>query len=43
MRLVAERAVRTGLSVGEAARELDARTDHILEKRRWILTRRNGG
>ena len=43
MRLVAERAVRTGLSVDEAARELDARTDRILEKRRWILTRRDGG
>ena len=43
MRLVAERAVRAGLSVDEAARELDARTDRILEKRRWILTRRDGG
>jgi multiple sugar transport system substrate-binding protein len=43
MRLVAERAVRTGLSVDQAARELDARTDRILEKRRWILTRRDGG
>ena len=43
MRLVAERAVRMGLSVEDAARELDARTDQILEKRRWILTRRNGG
>jgi multiple sugar transport system substrate-binding protein len=43
MRLVAERAVRMGLSVDEAARELDARTDRILEKRRWLLTRRDGG
>jgi hypothetical protein len=31
------------LSVEDAARELDARTDQILEKRRWILTRRDGG
>jgi len=43
MRLVAERAVRRGLSAEDAARELDARTDQILEKRRWILTRRDGG
>ena len=43
MRLVAERAVRMGLSAEDAARELDARTDQILEKRRWILTRRDGG
>jgi len=43
MRLVAERAVRKGLSVEDAARELDERTDRILEKRRWILTRRDGG
>jgi multiple sugar transport system substrate-binding protein len=43
MRLVAERAVRRGLSVDEAARELDARSDRILEKRRWILARRDGG
>jgi multiple sugar transport system substrate-binding protein len=43
MRLVAERAVRTGLSVEDAARELDDRTDRILEKRRWLLTRRDGG
>jgi len=39
MRLVAERTVRLGLSVDEAARELDARADRILEKRRWILAR----
>jgi len=41
MRLVAERAVHGQLSVEEAARELDARTDRILEKRRWLLARRN--
>jgi multiple sugar transport system substrate-binding protein len=40
IRVVAERAVRGGLSVEQAARELDARTDRILEKRRWMLARR---
>jgi multiple sugar transport system substrate-binding protein len=39
MRLVAERAVRGQWSVEQAARELDARADRILEKRRWILAR----
>ena len=43
MRLVVERAVRLGLSVDEAARQLDARADRILEKRRWLLARRGGG
>jgi multiple sugar transport system substrate-binding protein len=37
LRLVAERAVRGRLTVAEAARELDARADRILEKRRWLL------
>jgi multiple sugar transport system substrate-binding protein len=40
MRLVAERAVHGELSVDQAARELDARADRILEKRRWLLARR---
>ncbi len=40
MRVVAERAVRGGLAVEAAARELDARADRILEKRRWLLARR---
>ncbi|HEY3065849.1 MAG TPA: sugar ABC transporter substrate-binding protein [Methylomirabilota bacterium] len=40
IRLVAERAVRGALSVEQAARELDARADRILEKRRWMLARR---
>jgi multiple sugar transport system substrate-binding protein len=39
MRLVAERTVAGELTVDEAARELDARTDAILEKRRWMLAR----
>ena len=40
MRLVAERTVHGELSVDEAAAELNARTDRILEKRRWLLARR---
>jgi multiple sugar transport system substrate-binding protein len=39
MRLVAERAVHGELTVAQAAAELDARTNKILEKRRWILAR----
>ena len=39
MRIVAERAARGDLSIDEAARELDARTDRILEKRRFLLAR----
>ena len=39
MRLVAERAVSGGLSVDQAAKELDARANDILEKRRWMLAR----
>jgi multiple sugar transport system substrate-binding protein len=39
MQLVAERAARGEWSVDEAVRELDARTDRILEKRRWMLAR----
>jgi multiple sugar transport system substrate-binding protein len=42
LRLVAERTVHGQISVDEAAAELDARTDRILEKRRWILSRRGG-
>ncbi|TMH08419.1 MAG: extracellular solute-binding protein [Betaproteobacteria bacterium] len=39
MRLVTERAAHGELSVEQAARELDARADKILEKRRWMLAR----
>jgi multiple sugar transport system substrate-binding protein len=39
VRLVAERAVHRALSVDEAVKELDARADRILEKRRWLLAR----
>jgi multiple sugar transport system substrate-binding protein len=40
MRLTAERAVHGQLTVEQAARELDARAAQILEKRRWMLARR---
>jgi multiple sugar transport system substrate-binding protein len=39
MRLVAERAARGEWTVDQAVRELDARADRILEKRRWLLAR----
>jgi multiple sugar transport system substrate-binding protein len=40
MRLISERVVHGEISVDQAAVELDARTDRILEKRRWMLDRR---
>jgi multiple sugar transport system substrate-binding protein len=39
MRNVAERAARGQWTVDEAAHELDARANRILEKRRWVLAR----
>ena len=39
MRLASERVVRGGESQDDAVRELDARVDKILEKRRWMLAR----
>ena len=42
MRIVGERAARGRMSVDDAARELDARADRILEKRRYMLGRREG-
>jgi multiple sugar transport system substrate-binding protein len=36
---MAERVVRGGASLDDAVRELDARADRILEKRRWLLAR----
>jgi multiple sugar transport system substrate-binding protein len=39
MRNVAERAARGQWTVDVAVRELDARADRILEKRRWLLAR----
>jgi multiple sugar transport system substrate-binding protein len=37
MQIVAERLVRGQYSVDEAASEIDARADRLLEKRRWML------
>jgi multiple sugar transport system substrate-binding protein len=42
MQVVAEHAAHGDLSVDQAARELDVRTDAILEKRRWLLSRGEG-
>ena len=42
MRLVTERVVRGGLSQATAQRELDARVDAILEKRRWVREQERG-
>jgi multiple sugar transport system substrate-binding protein len=39
IRIVAEHVVHGELTVAQATRELDARTDRILEKRRWLLSR----
>ena len=41
IRLITERVVHGDLTVAQATRELDARTDRILEKRRWMLAREN--
>jgi multiple sugar transport system substrate-binding protein len=40
IRLVAERVAHGDLTAAQAQVELDARTDRILEKRRWMLERR---
>ena len=39
IRIVAEHVVHGELTVAQATRELDTRTDRILEKRRWLLSR----
>ena len=39
IRVIAERTARGELTVAQATRELDARADRILEKRRWMLSR----
>jgi len=41
IRLVAEQVVHGDLSVAQGEAELDARSDRILEKRRWMLDRKN--
>lgn len=43
MRLVVESVVHGGLAADNAAAELDARADRILEKRRWMLARKARG
>jgi multiple sugar transport system substrate-binding protein len=40
LRLAAERTVRGGVSVADSLKQLDARADAILEKRRWMLAQR---
>lgn len=42
MRLVTERVTHGELTVEQATVELDAKADHILEKRRWMLARKEG-
>ncbi|MYN15399.1 extracellular solute-binding protein [Rugamonas sp. FT107W] len=42
MRLVTERVTHGELTVEQAAADLDAKADHILEKRRWMLARKEG-
>lgn len=41
IKIVAEHAARGTLDIDSAARELDSRSDRILEKRRWLLERRS--
>lgn len=41
LRLVAEQAVHGRIDIDEAVVELDRRADAILEKRRWILSRKS--
>jgi len=41
IRVIAERVVHGDLTIAQAASELDARTDRILEKRRWLLDRKS--
>jgi multiple sugar transport system substrate-binding protein len=43
LRLVLEKVVRGDIPARRAPEELDARTDRILEKRRWLLARRAHG
>jgi multiple sugar transport system substrate-binding protein len=41
IRLITEQVVHGNLTVAQGVRELDARADRILEKRRWLLERKN--
>ena len=40
MRLVGEQVANGRMTVDRAAEELDRRADRILEKRRWVLSRK---
>jgi multiple sugar transport system substrate-binding protein len=40
LRLVMEKVVRGDIAKAQVPQEMDARTDLILEKRRWMLDRR---
>jgi multiple sugar transport system substrate-binding protein len=42
MQTVAELAVRSRLTIDEALAEMDKRADRLLEKRRWMLSRKRG-
>ncbi|GJL61555.1 sugar ABC transporter substrate-binding protein [Candidatus Nitrospira salsa] len=42
LRMVTERAVHENWTAAQTARELDSRIDRILEKRRWMLARKEG-
>jgi multiple sugar transport system substrate-binding protein len=42
LRIIGEQVAHGALSVDAAVEELDARADHILEKRRWMLSREVG-
>jgi multiple sugar transport system substrate-binding protein len=42
MQTVAELAVRGRLTIDEAVTEMDKRADRLLEKRRWMLSRKRG-
>ena len=43
MRLMSERVVRGGVPQDQALRELDARVDTLLEKRRWVREQEGAG
>jgi multiple sugar transport system substrate-binding protein len=40
IRLVTEKVAHGDLTIAQGGAELDARTDRILEKRRWMLDRK---
>jgi multiple sugar transport system substrate-binding protein len=39
MRIIAENVVADRMTIDQAVTELDARTDRILEKRRWMMAK----